>query len=264
MISQKESGSFVENTHMYDANNHLVAIFQIEKKVICGKCTLLYKTGELYFSGYLSQGYRNGLGIEYNKNGTIIFKGFFQNGCRNFHITNRIDRSNYWNERDDTGNLVSVCRKDESGENDGICYFYSNGNIKHISRWKHGKEVEILHTFEGEIMKSFNNNKLVYYGEYLKESDFEYIPQENQMTTRHDRSESESESKWKWKKCKIGRDGVLIFIMGLGLIDMVLFVISCLIGSSSSFLFLCGYFILVVVLLIYLVLTQIYDYCTGL
>ena len=262
MISQKESGSFVENTHMYDANNHLVAIFQIEKKVICGKCTLLYKTGELYFSGYLSQGYRNGLGIEYNKNGTIIFKGFFQNGCRNFHITNRMDRSNYWNERDDTGNLVSVCRKDESGENDGICYFYSNGNIKHISRWKHGKEVEILHTFEGEIMKSFNNNKLVYYGEYLKESDFEYIPQENQMTTRHDRSESES--KWKWKKCKIGRDRVLIFIMGLGLIDMVLFVISCLIGSSSSFLFLCGYFILGVVLLIYLVLTQIYDYCTGL
>ena len=189
MVSRLEDGLLGEEAHIYDTGGNLVADLQIQDRIGNGRCRLYYGTGELYFSGYLSQGYRNGLGLEYNKNGTVVFKGFFQNGCRNFHITNRMDRREYWNERDDSGNLVSVCRKDESGENDGVCYFYWNGNIKYISRWEHGEEVEMLHNFEGEIMKSYINNKLVYFGKYLKQSDFDYIQQEDQMTTHLKNSE---------------------------------------------------------------------------
>ena len=206
MTSRLELGSLDKKSQIYDADGNLRADLQTRNQIGNGKCTLYYKTGERYFDGNLSQGYRNGLGIEYNKNGTIIFKGFFQNGCRNFHITNRMDRSNYWNERDDTGNLVSVCRKDESGKNDGICYFYLNGDIKYISRWEHGVEVEILHTFEGGIMKSYKFKKLIYEGKYLKKSDFEYIQQENVTIIKPDNQElprkntRDDGSKWKiWK-----------------------------------------------------------------
>ena len=170
-----------------------------------------------------------------------------------YKTTNRMDRSNYWNERDDTGNLVSVCRKDESGENDGICYFYLNGDIKYISRWEHGVEVEILHTFEGGIMKSYKFKKLIYEGKYLKISDFEYIQQENVTIIKLDNQElprkNTRDDGSKWKKWKWDYSDWIVCLSFFSFFLVIVTVISAFTGSSflTAFLY---YFMLIFCVLV--------------
>lgn len=176
ILSSAENESLDGEAHIYSSDGKLMADLFFVQGEANGRCTLYYKSGEQYFVGNLAQGYRNGVGLEYSKDGTIIYDGFYKNGRRDFHITNRTDRPDYWNERDEFGSLVAICQKDDIGVNHGICYFFSKGCIEKISRWEHGKEIETLHVFEGDIMKSYINRELVYSGKYLKKSEFEYIP----------------------------------------------------------------------------------------
>ena len=57
-----------------------------------------------------------------------------------------------------------------------MLYIYNNGKLSKISRWEHGKEMELLKKFNGLTMKMFENGKEVFSGGYKKQSDFEYVP----------------------------------------------------------------------------------------
>ena len=63
----------------------------------------------------------------------------------------------YWKEMNEMDEVISICKKDKEGRNDGICYFYSNGEIDRISEWKNGEEVSVLKRFEGNKMIEFVN-----------------------------------------------------------------------------------------------------------
>ena len=49
---------------LYDYDNRVVAIITYQEGVENGKCQMYYRSGEIYFSGFLREGYRNGPGVE--------------------------------------------------------------------------------------------------------------------------------------------------------------------------------------------------------
>ena len=161
---------------LYDYDNRIVANFTYQEGVENGKCKMYYRSGEIYFSGFLLEGYRNGPGVEYRKDGSVIYEGFYKNGRQAPNIKLRSDGSNYWDEKDENGEMVSMFQIDDIGLNHGICYIYCNGKISKISRWEHGKEMEILKKFDGLTMQMYENGKETFSGWYYRKSDFEYVP----------------------------------------------------------------------------------------
>ena len=95
-----------------------------------GGCTVYDSIGRLYFEGYFVNGYREGRGKEYDENGNVIFDGFYKEGKR----MNIVEVK----EVNDRKEVISICKKNEEDRNDGICYFYVNGEIDRISEWKNG------------------------------------------------------------------------------------------------------------------------------
>ena len=123
-----------------------------------------------------TKGYRNGRGIKYGKKGEIMFDGFYKGGKRNPKIQRNREHRKYWNEIGGSGQISCICKKNYRGLNDGTCYFYENGNIKSISKWEDGQEIEIINKFYGNQMTAFRNGEIVYSGKYVKLTDVKYIP----------------------------------------------------------------------------------------
>ena len=97
-----------------------------------GPCKLYDEEGNIVFEGYLKNGYREGKGKEYDESGNVIFEGFYKQGKR-MNIVELKEMKGYWKEMNEKNEVISICQKDEEGNNDGICYFYSNGKIDRIS-----------------------------------------------------------------------------------------------------------------------------------
>ena len=116
-----------------------------------GPCKLYDEEGSIFFEGDLKNGYREGEGKEYDEDGNVVFEGVFKEGKR-VDIVELKEMKGYWKEMNEENKVLSICKKDEEGNNDGICYFYLNGKINRISEWKNGKEVSILKQFEGDKM----------------------------------------------------------------------------------------------------------------
>ena len=74
--------------------------------------------------------------------------------------------------------------------------YYYYGKISKISRWEHGKEIEILKKFDGLTMQVFKKGKEVFSGRYKKQSDFEYVPiYPTEIETKSDSIKSKKEKK---------------------------------------------------------------------
>ena len=134
---------------IYTPDNIRIATFTYKEDEATGKCIFYYRSGKPLFQGYLKNGYRDGFGVEYNEKGGIAFIGFFKDGYQNPLITRSEENSNLWYERDQFGNLISICNKDENGRNHGKCFFYDHGELSYISVWEHDKEIETTHIFDG-------------------------------------------------------------------------------------------------------------------
>ena len=103
-----------------------------------GPCILYDKWGSKYFVGSFVNGYRQGKGKEYDEKGNLVYEGFFDEGKR---LLRMAEMSGYWKKYDDSNQLISVCRKDGNGENDGLCYYFDkNGEISKLSEWHGGIE----------------------------------------------------------------------------------------------------------------------------
>ena len=174
--AKQKNGKLDGKAILYDFDNRFVAYFTYQEGVANGECEMYYSSGGIYFSGFLLEGYRNGPGIEYRKDGSVIYEGFYKNGRQAPNIKLRSDDSNYWDEKNEYGEMVSMFQIDDIGLYHGICYLYCNGKLRKISRWEHGKEIKLLKKFNGLTMKMFENGKEVFSGGYKKQSDFEYVP----------------------------------------------------------------------------------------
>ena len=124
--------------------------------IASGPCILYDEKGVIFFEGYLENGYREGRGKEYNEKGEVVFDGFFKEGKR-MNIVELKEMKGYWKEMNEENEVISICKKNEKNENDGICYFFVNGRIDKVSEWKNGEEVIVLKRFEGKKMIEFEN-----------------------------------------------------------------------------------------------------------
>ena len=84
----------------------------------------------------------------------------------------------YWKEMNEDNDVISICKKNEEGRNDGICYFYLNGVIDRISEWKNGEELSVLKRFERKKMIEFVNGVKRYEGEYRDSMTDGYLREE--------------------------------------------------------------------------------------
>ena len=133
-------------------NNTIIAEFEYRSNEIKGQCKLYYDSGELYFEGNLEDGYRQGLGIEYDKNGNVIFEGRYEKGCRGNYCERMDGMEGYWKELDGNGNVISICQKNENGMNEGLCYYFESGLLDRVSIWENNEEISILYRFENDKM----------------------------------------------------------------------------------------------------------------
>ena len=135
-----ENGKMNGESSILNEKNVEVASLVLVDGIANGPCKLYDEEGSIVFEGYLKNGYREGKGKEYDESGNVIFEGFYKQGKR-MNIVELKEMKGYWKEMNEKNEVISICQKDEEGNNDGICYFYSNGNIDRISEWKNGVEV---------------------------------------------------------------------------------------------------------------------------
>ena len=134
--------------------------------IASGPCTI-YDNGHLLLQGTFVNGYLEGKAKEFDTKGQLVSEGFYEKGKKLNIIQVKEMGVGYWKECDDNGNIIRISQKDDSGNNNGLCYSYSNGKVSRISLWKEGKEVELLKQFSGNTMIEYNNGNKVYEGEYL-------------------------------------------------------------------------------------------------
>ena len=130
-----------------------------------GYCRIFDEPNKVFFEGYFEHGKREGKGIEVDLNGKVVFDGFYEHGNK-LAIIPMKEMKGYWKEMNEKNEVISICKKNEKSENDGICYFYLNGKIDRISEWRDGEELNVLKRFEGKKMIEFVNGVKRYEGEY--------------------------------------------------------------------------------------------------
>ena len=130
-----------------------------------GYCRIYDEPNHVFFEGHFENGKREGKGKEYDEKGKVVFEGLYRNGKRTNMVVVK-EMKGYWKEMNEDNEVISICKKNESNQNDGICYFYSNGTIDHISEWKNGEELNVLKRFEGNKMIEFVNGVKRYEGEF--------------------------------------------------------------------------------------------------
>ena len=172
--TSQKNGQLNGEARLYNSEGRIIAIFTYQQGKMNGRCKLYTNSGRLFFYGFLKEGYRNGLGVEYSADGRKIVKGYFKDGTFSKNIQKRSDNPQYWEEKEDK--ICSLFKVDENYLYHGVCYFFENGNIDHISRWFHGKEIEPLQSFNNDIMTIYKNGVEIYTGRYQKKSDYSYVP----------------------------------------------------------------------------------------
>ena len=130
-------------SNLYSNEDLLIAELTFEEGVAEGPCTLYDTSNLLFFSGYFKNGYRSGKGKEYDREGNVIFDGYFSLGKR-LYLSQLNEMEGYWKEYDEKGRLLNIsARNAESGEKEGICYYYDeNDEISQIVEVKEGVENE--------------------------------------------------------------------------------------------------------------------------
>lgn len=155
-------------------NNKVIAEFNYVDGEIEGECRLYYESGRIFFVGRLENGYRQGSGIEYNENGSILFQGFFDKGCRNTRYEPSKEMDGYWKDLDSNGELKAFIRKDKLGNTEGNCYFFFSGQVERVSKWSNNCEVEVLYEFKDDIMIEYHNGIKQFEGTYYGNLDSGY------------------------------------------------------------------------------------------
>ena len=161
-----KNGKMNGSSRILNERNIEVASLVFVDGIANGPCTLYDSIGKVFFKGSFQNGYREGKGKEFDENGNVIYEGFFKEGRRQGNATVMKEMKGYWKEMNDANEVISICHKNKNNQNDGICYFYSNGKINRISKWKNGKEMSILKQFEGDKMTELVKGVKRYEGGY--------------------------------------------------------------------------------------------------
>ena len=168
-----ENGKMNGESRILNEKNVKIASLTFVDGIANGPCKLYDNKGTIFFEGYFVNGYREGKGKEYDENGNVIYEGFYKQGKR-MNIVELKEMKGYWKEMNDSNEVISICQKDDECRNDGICYFYVNGKIDKVSKWKNGEELNVLKRFEGKKISEFVNGVKRYEGKYRDSIKYNY------------------------------------------------------------------------------------------
>ena len=164
-------------SYIVSNDNVIIAQLYFENGIASGPCILYDELGLLFYTGYLENGYRQGRGVEYDEDGNVTIEGFYDKGKKRSNLVQMKKKRGYWEEFDESGNLMNRSQRDEYGRMDGICYVYnSKKEISRISEWKEGEELEILKEFKNNVMIEYTNGIRCYEGGYNNSLRLEYRP----------------------------------------------------------------------------------------
>ena len=119
ICKRNENGQYEGICYFYE-NNRLIKI----SKWINGK--------ETDYTGYIKL---------YDEPHKTWIEGFYINGTI-LNMTRLSEMEGYLKEYDNENNLISICKRNENGQYEGICYFYENDRLIKISKWINGKETD--------------------------------------------------------------------------------------------------------------------------
>ena len=135
------------NATMMSEKQIVIAKLNFVNGIADGPCTLYDEFGQLFYEGYLKNGFRQGKGLQYDSEGNVVLHGLFDMG-KKLNLVQMEEMPGYWKEIDSTGQLISVTKRDEFGRKNDICFFYNDkGEITRISKWKEGKEIAVSGRF---------------------------------------------------------------------------------------------------------------------
>ena len=104
IINSKMNGE----SSIFSERNVLMATLTFVDGVASGPCKL-YDDGYLFFVGCFVNGYREGRGKEYDRNGKMIFDGFYKKGKKlNIKPSKEMGKEEYWEEYDENDKFVFV------------------------------------------------------------------------------------------------------------------------------------------------------------
>ena len=139
-----------------------------------------------WIEGEFKNGIRNGYSKEYDRYGKIQFDGYCENG-KQLNMVRLSEMDGYWLEYDEGNHLKSICKKDNEGRYEDICYFYEENKLIRISKWHEGIETPFSGYFkiydepqktwidgfyvEGKILKLYPMKEMNGYWKELDEND---------------------------------------------------------------------------------------------
>ena len=92
-----------------------------------------------------------------------MYDGYFKNGKRLLNLVRLNEMEGYWKEYDKNGLLLSISERNiVTGEKEGICYYYKNGEISRVVNCSEGKESE----YSGYLKLYDEPRKLWFEGQY--------------------------------------------------------------------------------------------------
>ena len=201
---QVKNGKLHGKAFLYSPLKELIGEVIFVEGKMNGECKF-YKNGKLYWEGRMVNGYRNGLGVEYDEDG-LPNRFVYENGLKKMEEMD--DDSDYWKEVNDSGEIVSIWKLNDKGERDGECYLYEDGDIKYVKLFKNGKEVRLMKEFEGGKMKEYDKNGILRYkGGYRNDFKSGYLREGKGIL--YDESGNATIYKGKFKNGKVDGKGVL-------------------------------------------------------
>ena len=119
------------------------------------------------FQGFMKNGLREGVGTEWDTMGRVIFFGLYQNGERLGSLVPSQYVSGFY-DCYKNNKLIMVCQIQDNKLR-GLCCLFENGAITSILEYSDNMTAFPKKKFAGNTMEEYEDNVLVYSGEYAND-----------------------------------------------------------------------------------------------
>ena len=109
--------------------------------------------------GNVKDGKETGVFTEYDKEGKIIWMGYYMDGYQYITMTKFTKMPGYYEEKSRAGDLMGVSHYDETKLiRDGLSYEYKNGKVHRVCMYSNGSFVRVVMEMSGPTLTEYDDN----------------------------------------------------------------------------------------------------------
>lgn len=109
--------------------------------------------------GNVKDGKETGVFTEYDKEGKIIWMGYYMDGYQYITMTKSTKMPGYYEEKSRAGDLMGVSHYDETKLiRDGLSYEYKNGKVHRVCMYSNGSFVRVVMEMSGPTLTEYDDN----------------------------------------------------------------------------------------------------------